>query len=57
MVIGRVVMMHIDDDVLGKDGFVDPAKIDTVGRMGGQTYTRTKERFDMAPPVPDNKSP
>lgn len=53
VVIGRVVMLHVDDSVIDDKHFIDPAKLDTIGRMGGAAYTRTTERFEMdRPPIP-----
>ena len=48
-VIGEVVRFHIDDSVVD-DFRIDPDKLDTIGRMGGNTYTRTRDRFDMVRP-------
>jgi flavin reductase (DIM6/NTAB) family NADH-FMN oxidoreductase RutF len=50
MVIGRIVLMNISDAVLGPDGQIDPAKLDTIGRMGGMGYARTTDRFDLPRP-------
>jgi flavin reductase (DIM6/NTAB) family NADH-FMN oxidoreductase RutF len=50
IVIGRIVMIHADDSVLDESGQIDPAKLDTIGRMGGSIYTRTRERFEMDRP-------
>ncbi len=47
LVIGRILLLHIDDDALDADGKIDPAKVDTIGRMGGRTYCRTTERFEI----------
>ncbi|MGR8949482.1 MAG: flavin reductase family protein [Gammaproteobacteria bacterium] len=52
-VMGEIVQFYIDDEVV--DNFrIDPAKVNTVGRMGGLGYTRTRDRFEM--PRPDLKS-
>jgi len=49
-VMGEIVQFHIDDDIF--DNYrIDPDKLNTVGRMGGVTYTRTTDRFDL--PRPD----
>lgn len=40
LVICEVVMMHIDESVLGEDGKIDQHKIDTVGRLGKDWYVR-----------------
>lgn len=50
VVIGLIQTVHIDDRVLGPDGFPDPAKLDLVGRMGGELYTRTRDIFGIARP-------
>jgi flavin reductase (DIM6/NTAB) family NADH-FMN oxidoreductase RutF len=47
IVIGRVVWVHAAEGVVNERWHVDPAKIDAVGRMGGMTYCRTRERFEM----------
>ncbi len=50
IVIGKVVHLHIDDAVLGDRDLVDPNLLDAVGRMGGLTYCRTTDRFDLERP-------
>ncbi|MCZ7646993.1 MAG: flavin reductase family protein [Planctomycetota bacterium] len=50
VVIGLIVALHLADKVLGPDGQIDAAKLDTIGRMGGQTYARTRERFGLERP-------
>lgn len=53
IVIGEIVMVHVDDVAI-KDGEVDPAKISNIGRLGGKSYSRTTDRFDLdRPSVPD----
>jgi flavin reductase (DIM6/NTAB) family NADH-FMN oxidoreductase RutF len=47
VVIGLIQRIHVLDTVLGADGFCDPAKLDTIGRMGGDLYSRTTERFTL----------
>jgi flavin reductase (DIM6/NTAB) family NADH-FMN oxidoreductase RutF len=46
-VIGEVVRFHVDDSLVD-DFRIDPEKLATIGRMGGNTYARTTDRFDMA---------
>lgn len=50
LVIGEVLRIHIDDAMLGPDGRVDPRKLRTVGRMGGDFYCRTGELFELPRP-------
>ncbi len=40
LVICEINLMHIDEEVYGDDGRIDPHKIDLVGRMGGDYYCR-----------------
>ena len=41
LVICEVVRMHIKEEVLAEDGFIDQDKLDLVGRMGRDWYCRT----------------
>lgn len=50
VVIGQIVMLHIDDRVLDPAGGIDPRALDTIGRMGADVYTRTTELFAMPRP-------
>ena len=50
LVIGRIVLLHADDSVLDGHGGFDPAKLDLVGRMGGEMYARTTDRFTLPRP-------
>lgn len=50
LVIGRVVRFHIDDAVFD-DFQIDPGRLKPIGRMGGPTYTRTTDRFEMPRPA------
>jgi flavin reductase (DIM6/NTAB) family NADH-FMN oxidoreductase RutF len=47
LVLGRVVMIHIDDAVIDARGRIDPAQLDLVGRMAGLGYCTTRDRFDL----------
>lgn len=37
-VIGQVLLVHVDEAVLDESGRPDPARIDFIGRMGGDWY-------------------
>ena len=50
VVFGRIQLAHVADAVLGADGKPDPAKLDLIGRLGGETFSRTTERFDLKRP-------
>lgn len=50
VVFGTVLCAHVSESVLGADGKIDPRKLDTIGRMGGDYYTRTTELFTIPRP-------
>lgn len=50
VVFGTVLCAHVSESVLGDDGRIDPRKLDTIGRMGGDHYTRTTELFTIKRP-------
>lgn len=49
LVIGEIVKFHIDADVLD-GGRVDQKVLKAIGRMGGPTYTRTRDLFSVTRP-------
>jgi len=50
LIIGDVVMMHIDPVILGKDGKVDPSRLRSVARLGGEHWCRSTDLFQMERP-------
>lgn len=50
LVIGRIVWMEISDSVLDSAGQIDARKLDTIGRMGGASYARTTDLFELPRP-------
>ena len=50
LVIGEIVMMHIDDAVLDGKGRVDPRKFKTVARMGGDFWCHSSDLFELKRP-------
>lgn len=42
LVICEVVMIHVKDEILDKDGRIDPFKLDAVARLGGDWYCRVQ---------------
>jgi flavin reductase (DIM6/NTAB) family NADH-FMN oxidoreductase RutF len=52
LIICGVVKLHIDEAILDEEGKIDPLKIDTVARMGGNWYSRSKEGiFEVPKPL------
>lgn len=49
IVIGRVVHVHVRDDVINDRLHIDPAKLKAIARMGGFSYCTTRQRFEMPP--------
>jgi len=47
IVIGEVVRVHIADGIINERLHIDPVHLDAIGRMGGTTYCRTRDRFDL----------
>ena len=52
LVICEVVKIHIKEEILAEDGSIDPFKIDTVSRLGGNWYSRAKAGlFEVPKPL------
>jgi flavin reductase (DIM6/NTAB) family NADH-FMN oxidoreductase RutF len=49
LVIGEVLRFHVADELF-EDYRVDPDKLRAIARMGGSTYARTTDRFDILRP-------
>ena len=49
VVLGEIVRLHIRAD-LEENFRIDPEKLDAVGRMAGNTWTHTRDRFDLIRP-------
>jgi len=51
LVLGEVLLFHVDDPLFHNFS-VDPAALGAIARMGGATYARTTDRFEMPRPGP-----
>jgi flavin reductase (DIM6/NTAB) family NADH-FMN oxidoreductase RutF len=49
VVFGTILCAQVSEAVI-TDGVLDPHKLDTIGRMGGDYYTRTTELFTIKRP-------
>ena len=49
LILGEVVRFHLEDG-LAENFRIDPDKLRAIGRMGGNEYTRTRDRFEMIRP-------
>ncbi len=50
LIIGEVVLIHIEERVLDATGQVDPRKLRAIARLGGNDYCRTSDLFQMERP-------
>jgi len=52
LIIAEVLKLHMQESILDEKGVIDPLKIDTVARMGGNWYSRAKEGvFEVPKPL------
>jgi flavin reductase (DIM6/NTAB) family NADH-FMN oxidoreductase RutF len=51
LVIGEVLLIHVADRVLDEAGKVDPRKLQTIARLGGDWYCHTSDLFTMYRPT------
>lgn len=49
IVLGEVVRFHVREDLV-EDFRIDPARLDAVGRMAGNTWVRTRDRIELTRP-------
>ncbi|MBC8165532.1 MAG: flavin reductase family protein [Bryobacteraceae bacterium] len=49
IVLGEVLRFHVADEIFDQYR-IDPDKLNAVGRMGGPTYARTTDRFNLERP-------
>ncbi len=47
VVIGRVVHVHLKDDLADQNLHIDYSKLHAIGRLGGLGYATTRERFEQ----------
>lgn len=50
LVIGEVLTIHVDDEVLDANGSPDPRKIKAIARLGGEHWCRTQDLFQLERP-------
>jgi flavin reductase (DIM6/NTAB) family NADH-FMN oxidoreductase RutF len=50
VIIGRVVLVHIKDEVIGTDGRIDLLRIRPLARLGYYDYTTVESIFEMVIP-------
>jgi len=50
VVFGSIQLMHIVDEAVVPGAYADAAKLDLIGRMGGELYVRTHDTFALKRP-------
>jgi flavin reductase (DIM6/NTAB) family NADH-FMN oxidoreductase RutF len=50
MVLGEIVLAHVDDALTTSEGKLDVAEVDAVGRLAGNWYATTSDRFRIERP-------
>jgi flavin reductase (DIM6/NTAB) family NADH-FMN oxidoreductase RutF len=55
LVIGRVLAVHIEDDVLTGDGLVDIVKMRPIARLGYKDYVSVDAIFQMEKSTPEDR--
>jgi len=52
LIICEVVQVHINEAILDPNGKIDPVKLDPIGRLGGNWYSRSKQAlFEVEKPL------
>jgi flavin reductase (DIM6/NTAB) family NADH-FMN oxidoreductase RutF len=52
IILGEIVFAHYQRDVIDVDRMrIDPAKLDTIARLGGNTCATIRDRFEMITPT------
>ena len=53
LVIGEILLLHVNEAVLDAEGNVIASELDNIGRIGGSSYSTTRDVFEMPrPPKP-----
>ncbi len=49
VIIGQIILFHVDPKVIDDRGRIDAGRLDALGRLGGREYCTTRERFEVHP--------
>jgi flavin reductase (DIM6/NTAB) family NADH-FMN oxidoreductase RutF len=54
IILGRIEMAHVREDIIDLENYYsDSARLDAIGRMGGDGYSMTRQVFDLPTPTVD----
>lgn len=57
IILGRIEMAHVREDIIDLETYYsDSARLDAIGRMGGDGYSMTRQVFDLPTPTVDEVS-
>ena len=57
IILGEILFAHYHSDVIDPDRLhIDPAKLDAIARLGGNTCSTIRDRFDMLTPTLEDLS-
>jgi hypothetical protein len=52
IILGEIVFAHYHHDVIDVESMrIDPAKLDTIARLGGNSCSTIRDRFEMPTPT------
>ena len=52
IILGEIVFAHYHSDVIDTERMrIDPAKLDAIARLGGNTCSTIRDRFEMSTPT------
>lgn len=47
IVLGRILAIHVREDAVNERFYIDPRRLDAIGRMGGSGYATTRDYFEL----------
>ena len=50
IVLARILLWHVDDGLVDERGRLDQARLHAVARLGGSSYARIRDQFQLARP-------
>jgi len=51
LIVGQIVFAHVQDEILDEQGMPDPQKLQSIARLGGEYWSRTRDLFELQRPI------
>lgn len=51
LIVGQIVYAHVQDEILDEHGMPDPQKLQSIARLGGEYWSRTRDLFELQRPI------